>query len=238
MSSIHVSGSQLILNPSSNLVTFDSGLSSLAENFFELLDSDDSQGGDMAGFVSLQTCFIIFFLSQCCFSLNDSHQGKLITPDIDEFIKSVIQQWNLTGLAIAVVRQEPGSSSSWLQEFGAYGKAKADGTPITPDTLFSMASNSKLFTALSTGLMISNETLKQEKGIDLSWSSKAKDVFGKMWGLMDQEASRGTNLQDMVSHRTGLPRHDGSDIRRKGGLADKVYFFLIILDSLLILAQG
>jgi CubicO group peptidase (beta-lactamase class C family) len=186
----------------------------------------------------LKACLIIFFLSQCCLSLNDSHRRKLITSDIDEFIKSVIQQWNLTGLAIAVVRQNPGSPEGWLQEFGSYGRAKADGTPVTPDTLFSLASNSKLFTALSTGLLISNETLKEEKGIDLSWSSKAKDVFGRTWGLMDQEASRGTSLQDMLSHRTGLPRHDGSNIPRKGGLVDKACFFLFLPDLLLTVVEG
>ncbi|XP_006462727.1 hypothetical protein AGABI2DRAFT_179366 [Agaricus bisporus var. bisporus H97] len=142
------------------------------------------------------------------------HQAKLITPDVDEFIQSVIQQWNLTGLAIAVVRQDPNSPTGWIQEFGSYGNAKADGTPVTPDTLFSVASNSKLFTALSTGLLISNETLKEEKDVNLSWSSKAQDVFGETWGLMDEDASRGTSLQDMLSHRTGLPRHDASNIPR------------------------
>ncbi|EKM79433.1 hypothetical protein AGABI1DRAFT_106919 [Agaricus bisporus var. burnettii JB137-S8] len=169
----------------------------------------------MAVFKSLlKTCLMTFVLPRYCLSLNSHYQAKLITPDVEEFIQSVIQQWNLTGLAIAVVRQDPNSPTGWLQEFGSYGNAKADGTPVTPDTLFSVASNSKLFTALSTGLLISNETLKEGKDVNLSWSSKAQDVFGETWGLMDEDASRGTSLQDMLSHRTGLPRHDASNIPR------------------------
>ncbi len=85
-----------------------------------------------------------------------------------------------------------------------------------------MASNSKLFTAVSTGLLISNKTLRKERGAELSWSTKAKDVFGDVWGLMDEEANRGTSIQDMLSHRTGLPRHDASEVQRKGELAEKV----------------
>ncbi|KAF9449778.1 beta-lactamase/transpeptidase-like protein [Macrolepiota fuliginosa MF-IS2] len=164
------------------------------------------------------TCTLLLH-SRTILGLN---QTKLITPDIDEYIKTVIQQWDLTGLSVAIARHDPDSPTGWHQEFQSYGIAKADGTSVTEDTLFSVASNSKLFTAMATGLLISNETLKKERGLELSWLTKVRDVFGDAWGLMDEEASRGTTIQDMLSHRTGLPRHDGSDVPRKGGLADKV----------------
>ncbi|KXN88233.1 Protein flp [Leucoagaricus sp. SymC.cos] len=147
---------------------------------------------------------------------------RLITPDLDSFIESVIQQWDLSGLAIGLVRRDATSLTGWYQEFASYGAAKADGTLVTPDTVFAIGSNSKLFAALATGLLISNETLKRERGVELSWSTKAKKVYGDLWGLWDEEASNGTSLQDMLSHRTGLPGHDFSNVKRNDSLVNKI----------------
>ena len=41
-------------------------------------------------------------------------------------------------------------------------------------------------------------------------------------GLMDEEMDRGVSLQDMLSHRTGMPRHDLSGVQRKGGVSEMV----------------
>ncbi|KXN88234.1 hypothetical protein AN958_07693 [Leucoagaricus sp. SymC.cos] len=90
-----------------------------------------------------------------------------------------------------------------------------------PDTVFAIASNSKLFTSIATGLFISDGTLKREQGAELSWSTKAKEPFGDLWELRDEEASRGTNIRDMLSHRTGLPGHDVGNIKRNQSVVDK-----------------
>ncbi|KAF5360710.1 hypothetical protein D9756_004739 [Leucocoprinus leucothites] len=151
-----------------------------------------------------------------------SDQTKLMTPDVDNYIRSVIEEWDLPGLSVGLVRQDPTSPTGWYQEFASYGVAKADGTPVTPDTVFAIASNSKLFTAIGTGLLISNESLKEERGAELTWSTKAKDIFGGLWELWDEEASRGTSIQDMLSHRTGLPGHDIGNVKRNQSLVDKI----------------
>jgi CubicO group peptidase (beta-lactamase class C family) len=166
--------------------------------------------------------FLASVLFSQCLTTVRSSDNKLITPAINDYIKTAIHQWNLTGLAIAIVRKDPNSKTGWHQEFESYGIARADGTLVTSDTLFAWASNSKLFTALATGLLFSNETLRKERDPALSWYTKAKDAFGGLWGLWDEEASNGVTIQDMLSHRTGLPRHDGSEIPRQGGLADTV----------------
>ncbi|PFH48758.1 hypothetical protein AMATHDRAFT_64704 [Amanita thiersii Skay4041] len=148
-------------------------------------------------------------------------ERTLITPDIDAFANSLLAKWNSSGLAIAVVRRDSNVTGGWRREFGSYGVAKGSGAPITPDTLFAIASNSKLFLTFSAGLLISNETLANERGKKLEWTTKAQDVLPG-WGLMDEEASKGTNIQDMLSHRTGLPRHDYSIRPRPGGKAEMV----------------
>lgn len=157
-----------------------------------------------------------------CLLLGLSAHARLITPSSDEYIGSLISRWNSSGLAIAVVRQDNASETGWHQEFASYGIANARGDPVTPETVFAIASNSKLFLACSVGLLIENSTLREERGKELKWSTKAKDVFGDIWKLMDDDMDRGVNIQDMLSHRTGMPRHDYSGPLGEEGVAEMV----------------
>jgi CubicO group peptidase (beta-lactamase class C family) len=92
---------------------------------------------------------------------------------------------------------------------------------MTPDSVFAIASNSKLFLAISVGLLVSNKTLAEERGKEIKWSTKIRDLVPE-WGLMDEEMDRGVSLQDMLSHRTGMPRHDYSGVQRNGGVSEMV----------------
>jgi CubicO group peptidase (beta-lactamase class C family) len=152
--------------------------------------------------------------------------GQLISECTERYIDTVLTKWNSSGLAIAVVRRS--ASGEWTTELGGYGIATADGNPVTPDTLFAIASNSKLFLSLSVGLLIKNETLAKERGKNLDWTTQIRDVIPE-WGLMDEEADRGTTLLDMLSHRTGLPRHDFAGTQRPGGVAEMVRFQFVNL---------
>ncbi|PFH51726.1 hypothetical protein AMATHDRAFT_142013 [Amanita thiersii Skay4041] len=133
-------------------------------------------------------------------------QRTLISSNTDSLANSLLASLNASGLAVAVVRQDSSVPGGWRREFGSYGIAKDDGAPVTPDTLFAIASNSKLFLAYSVGLLVSNKTLAQMRGKDLTWTTKAKDIFPE-WGLMDDTASQETDIRDMLSHRIGLPSH-------------------------------
>lgn len=44
------------------------------------------------------------------------------------------------------------------------------------------------------------------------------------WGLVDEVASNEATMQDLLSHRTGVPRHDAA-IRRPDSNADIVSAF-------------
>ncbi|KAF7350287.1 Beta-lactamase class penicillin binding protein [Mycena venus] len=60
-----------------------------------------------------------------------------------------------------------------------------------------------LFDVLGTGLLISNQTLTPR----VSWTSKIASIIPE-WKLMDPVATRESAIVDLISHRTGLPRHD------------------------------
>ncbi|KAJ4465720.1 beta-lactamase/transpeptidase-like protein [Lentinula lateritia] len=170
-------------------------------------------------------CFVGCSLAaQISFS-TPSHQDDtynvFITPEINNFIEGILKEYNSPGLSLALVRRNETYPTGWLMEFGSYGTAKADGSPVTPDSLFAIASNSKLFLSLSVGLLIENQTLADQMGRELSWSSRAIDVIPQ-WGLMDEDMERIVNIQDMLSHRTGMPRHDQSGRPLQGGVAEMI----------------
>lgn len=158
-----------------------------------------------------------------CASSNAS--SPLIPERTSNHIKSLIEEWNSTGLAVSVVQKlAPMVNSSipqWKIEYGSYGLAKTSSQEIvTPDTLFAIASNSKLFLSISVGLILSNATLaasfQNRSGKKLGWWTKMKDLMPEEWVIQDDDIEQGATIQDLLSHRTGLPRHDfsGTGTRR------------------------
>ncbi|KAJ3851196.1 beta-lactamase/transpeptidase-like protein [Lentinula lateritia] len=128
--------------------------------------------------------------------------NDILTPKIDEFIQKTIADWNSAGgVGIAVVQKN--ADGNWNVETKGYGIAKVDGSKVTEDTLFSIGSNSKLFDIIATGLLISNESLSPQ----ISWNTKIASIIPE-WELSDPVASTESTIIDLMSHRTGLPRHD------------------------------
>ncbi|KAJ7652951.1 beta-lactamase/transpeptidase-like protein [Mycena rosella] len=130
--------------------------------------------------------------------------STILSPKIDTFINNVLAEWNTAGgVAVAVVRMD--AQGGWLVETKGYGVAKADGTKVTQDTIFALGSDSKLFDILATGLLVSNQSLTPQ----ISWKTKLASIMPG-WKLMDPVASSESTIMDLMSHRTGLPRHDYS----------------------------
>lgn len=148
----------------------------------------------------------------------------LISAETHAYLEDMLATWNCSGLSVTVVRKNEAAPGGWETDFGSYGVANANGDPVTPDTMFAIASNSKLFTALSMGLLISNETLAKERGSALKWTSKLAQIFNgtDLWRLQDHNMEQNVNLQDMLSHRTGMPRHDWADGPMSGGVSEMV----------------
>lgn len=71
--------------------------------------------------------------------------------------------------------------------------------PMTPQTVQPIGSVSKSFTSTAVALLVDDGKLE--------WDTPVHDQFPK-FRLKDPIASAKTTLIDMLSHRTGLPRHD------------------------------
>lgn len=161
-----------------------------------------------------------------------NHSQPLISNGTSTYVESLIEEWNSTGLSLAVFQRDESVTDpehpGWRVEFGSYGTTSiSTDEPITPDTLFSIASNSKLFLSISVGLLISNKTLTEEfsqrHGVELGWKTKLVDVLGpKLWKLWDEDIQRGATVEDLLVHRTGLPRHDYSGFQWAGNVREMV----------------
>ncbi|KAG7088848.1 hypothetical protein E1B28_012802 [Marasmius oreades] len=129
--------------------------------------------------------------------------NNVLTPEVDAFIEGILSTVGSPGgVSVAVVRLDP--SGGWNVETKGYGIARlSDNASVTADTLFSIGSNSKLFTVSGTGLLVSNESLTPK----LSWETKLASVIPG-WKLADPFASDKSSIIDLMGHRTGLPRHD------------------------------
>ncbi|KAJ7025417.1 beta-lactamase/transpeptidase-like protein [Mycena alexandri] len=146
-------------------------------------------------------------------SESDSHT-KILNAKVDAAINSILKDFKSPGGAgVAVVQKS--RKDGWMVETKGYGVAKVDGTKVTSETLFGIGSNSKLFDILATGLLISNDSLSPR----ISWDTKIAS-FVPEWGLMDPIASSESTIVDVMSHRTGLPRHD--IILQHGTVADVI----------------
>lgn len=80
-------------------------------------------------------------------------------------------------------------------------------------TLFNIASCSKAFLSASMGILIDdyangrNNSPLPEEIKTFNWETKVKHLLLDDWELQDVWASEKANLQDLLSHATGMPRY-------------------------------
>lgn len=122
--------------------------------------------------------------------------GSMADPfeGLDAHWRQAVADWNAPGLGVTVVRVgEVAFSGGWgFRDFSA-------GLPFTPSTVFPIASNTKLFTAVAAGLLVQEGRL--------SWDRPIREAVPAIKFHSDAlDAS--VTLRDMLAHRTGIHRHD------------------------------
>jgi CubicO group peptidase (beta-lactamase class C family) len=112
----------------------------------------------------------------------------------DSYMDQVLKDWNAPGIGIGIVM---GDKLVFAKGYGFrdYGKK----LPYTTNTTQPIASNSKLFTAVAVGLLV-------EEG-KLRWDEPIKQ-FVPTIRFYNDELDRSVTIRDMLSHRTGVTRHD------------------------------
>ncbi|KZV70776.1 beta-lactamase/transpeptidase-like protein [Peniophora sp. CONT] len=138
---------------------------------------------------------------------------RVLSPDVVRSIQLTVDAHEVPGLSISIVK------TGGFVEYGNWGIRSEAGDAVTSDTLFILASCSKAFTSAAMGLLIEdyaagkNVTPLPEGLGRLDWDTKLKDILPGYWELMDESASKMTSIKDILSHQTGVPRHDLSYAR-------------------------
>ena len=114
--------------------------------------------------------------------------------DVDAFVGQIMKDWKVPGLAVAVV------SNGKVILLKGYGYRDAEKRlPVTPHTVFAIGSISKSFTVSAMGMLV------DEGKVD--WDKPVRDYLPD-FRLYDPVSSERVTPRDLVTHRTGLPRHD------------------------------
>ena len=137
--------------------------------------------------------------------------------DFDSFIAETLRKWNVPGVAISIVKD-----GQVVLAKGYGTRDPATGQPMTKDTIFPIASTSKAFTSFGAALLV-----------DEGKMSFDAPVVGYLPGfaLKDPAASSGLTLRDMLSHRSGMPRHDPLWYHNSGFTPDQLVTRMAHLES-------
>ncbi|RPI58095.1 MAG: serine hydrolase [Chloroflexi bacterium] len=111
-----------------------------------------------------------------------------------EFVAEQMALWKVPGTAIAVIKN---GELAFAEGFGL--RNVEANLPVTPDTVFAIGSASKAFTTMSMGVLVDDGRL--------AWDNPVRDYL-PTFRLWDPYATERMTLRDLVTHRSGLPRHD------------------------------
>jgi len=112
----------------------------------------------------------------------------------DAYMEQTLKDWNTPGVGVGIV---VGDKLVFVKGYGYRDYEKK--LPFTAKTMQPIASNSKLFTAVSAGMLV-------EEG-KLTWDKPIKLSVPEIEFYSDQ-LNNNVTLRDMLSHRTGVTRHD------------------------------
>jgi CubicO group peptidase (beta-lactamase class C family) len=113
---------------------------------------------------------------------------------VERFVVDQLDAWEVPGCAVAAVR------GGRVELAGGWGlRDREAGLPVTQDTLFAIGSVTKAFTATTIGALV-------DEGL-LEWDRPLRDYVPGV-RLHDPFASDRLTIVDLLSHRSGLPRHD------------------------------
>lgn len=113
---------------------------------------------------------------------------------LDEWMERALEEWKTPGLGLAVVNAD---GLVLARGFGLRDREKA--LPVGEHTLFAIGSSSKAFTAALLGDLV-------EEGL-VEWDRPVRSYLPD-FELKEEYATLHLTVRDLLTHRSGLPRHD------------------------------
>jgi CubicO group peptidase (beta-lactamase class C family) len=115
-------------------------------------------------------------------------------PEFDQYVIQAMKDWEVPGLAIAIVKDDR------IVFAKGYGVRELGGTAAVDEhTLFAIGSSSKAFTAATVAMLVDEGKIKWDDPV-------TKYLPG--FQLFDPYSTRELTVRDLVTHRSGLERGD------------------------------
>lgn len=132
--------------------------------------------------------------------LSNAQKRKTTIPDrfagLDTALNHILTDWKAPGFAVAIIEK---NKVVYAKGFG-YRDYESK-LPVTPNTLFAIGSCTKAFTSSLIGVLQKDGKLELDKPVS-NYLPELK--------FYNDDMNNKITLRDMMTHRTGLPRHDYS----------------------------
>jgi CubicO group peptidase (beta-lactamase class C family) len=113
---------------------------------------------------------------------------------IRAYLSGAIERWNVPGIGVAIVRD---GRVLMAEGFGLRDREKK--LPVTGATLMPIGSTTKSFTAFIIGTLVAEGKLE--------WDKPVVDYLPE-FRLADEQHTQQMRVRDLLTHVSGLPRHD------------------------------
>ncbi|MEA2336869.1 MAG: hypothetical protein QOE82_876, partial [Thermoanaerobaculia bacterium] len=151
----------------------------------------------------------LLFLIVVAFSVS-LHAAVPFPPELDRYIENARRDWNVPGLAIAVVKDDS------VVVARGYGVRKlGEAAPVDEHTRFDIASLTKSFTAAAAGVLVDGGIVR--------WDDRIRDRLPSV-AFSDSYIDANATLRDVLSHRVSVvpanalwyfTRYDTAEVLRR-----------------------
>lgn len=114
--------------------------------------------------------------------------------ELDRLVNRILSDWHVSGCAVAVVEKD-----KVVYEKGFGYRDYENKMPVTSNTVFSIASCTKAFTGQLIGTLVNDGKLDINEPVHNYYPELA---------FYNDFLTDNITVKDMLTHRTGLPRHD------------------------------
>lgn len=117
-----------------------------------------------------------------------------LAAHLRDYVPQLLKDWEVPGLSLAVIRD---GQVVLTEGYGFRDVEKK--LPVTPETRFAIGSSTKAFTTAALGMLVDEGKIEWDEPVR-TWLPAFR--------LHDPYATEHMTPRDLVSHRSGLPRHD------------------------------
>ncbi|HSX25677.1 MAG TPA: serine hydrolase [Chlamydiales bacterium] len=123
-----------------------------------------------------------------------AQRAQMLLEGFDQVVEKALKEYQVPGIAIGVVVD---GQVVYAKGLGYRDLEKK--LPVTSDTVFPIGSCTKAFTSFIAGTLIDEGTM--------AWDEKVLDILPD-FRLWDLYATQKLTIRDLLTHRSGMPRHD------------------------------